>query len=224
MRNPARKLAGGLISLGLGVLLFWLALSERLGAEDSGITVTAGWTGIALLCAAVYFVPTSLFAARGRARSLAGADVIARWRVSAADWERYRTGSRSWSYFTPRRKRSMGEVEIIAGKRSVLIDDCYFSPRSGQERRNAERRMVGENRPALPRDRHRRRQSDREHGRLRHQARVCSCPRPTRPGARRAGRCVTTSRPSPASRISAIWRGARRFWRGGYSGACSHLP
>lgn len=124
MRNPARKLAYALIALCTGVLLFWLALSERLGPEESGPTMAAGIAGFTLLLASAYFVPASLLAARGRARLLAGTDVIARWHVGAADWERYRAGARSWSRFKPRRRAA--DVEIVAGKRSVLIDDCYF--------------------------------------------------------------------------------------------------
>jgi hypothetical protein len=124
MRNPTRKLAYALIALCTGALLFWLALSERLGPEESGPTMAAGIIGFTLLLASAYFVPVSLLAARGRARLLAGTDVVARWHVGAADWERYRAGARTWSQFKPRRRAA--DVEIVAGKRSVLIDDCYF--------------------------------------------------------------------------------------------------
>ncbi|TAJ84709.1 hypothetical protein [Reyranella sp.] len=127
MRNPARKLGYALIALCTGGLLFWLAISERLGPEESAPTMGAGVIGFTLLLASAYFVPVSLLAARGRARLLAGTDVVARWPVGAADWERYCAGTRTWSRFTPRRRRDHAAgVEIIAGKRSVLIDDCYF--------------------------------------------------------------------------------------------------
>lgn len=126
MHNPTRKRGYALIALGAGALLFWLALSERLGPEESAPTMGAGMIGLTLLLASAYFVPATLLAAQGRARLLAGTDVVARWPVGAADWERYCASIPKWSRFTPPRRRSAGDVEIIAGKRSVLIDDYYL--------------------------------------------------------------------------------------------------
>ncbi len=144
MRNPARKLGYALIALCTGALLFWLAISERLGPEESAPTMGAGVIGFTLLLASAYFVPVSLLAAQGRARLLAGTDVIARWPVGAADWERYCAGARTWSRFTPRRRDHATGVEIIAGKRSVLIDDCYFRVDPGKKDWHAECRVGGE--------------------------------------------------------------------------------
>ncbi len=84
MRNPTRKLGCALIALGAGALLFWLAISERLGPEESALTMGAGVIGFTLLLASAYFVPATLLAVRGRARLLAGTDVVARWPVGAA--------------------------------------------------------------------------------------------------------------------------------------------
>ncbi len=126
MRNPARKLGYALIALGTGALLFWIAISERLGPEESALTMAAGVIGFTLLLASAYFVPVSLLAARGRARLLSGTDVVARWSVGAADWERYCASIPRWSRFKPRRRDDATGVEVVAGKRSVLIDDCYF--------------------------------------------------------------------------------------------------
>ena len=106
MRNPTRQLGCALIALGAGALLFWLAISERLGPEESALTMGAGVTGFTLLLASAYFVPATLLAARGRARLLAGTDVVARWPVGAADWERYCASTPRWSRFRPRRRRS----------------------------------------------------------------------------------------------------------------------
>ncbi len=57
MRHPTRKLGYALIALGTGALLFWLAISERLGPEESGLTMAAGVIGFTLLLASAYFVP-----------------------------------------------------------------------------------------------------------------------------------------------------------------------
>ncbi len=126
MRHPTRTLGYALIALSTGALLFWLAISERLGPEESGFTMAAGVIGFTLLLASAYVVSVTLLAARGQSRLLAGTDVVARWHVGAADWERYCASARSWSRFRPRRRDQAAGVEIIAGKRSVLIDDCYF--------------------------------------------------------------------------------------------------
>lgn len=65
MRNPTRQLGCALIALGAGALLFWLAISERLGPEESALTMGAGVIGFTLLLASAYFVPATLLAARG---------------------------------------------------------------------------------------------------------------------------------------------------------------
>lgn len=138
MRNPMRKLAYGLLGLCLAVPLLWLGSSGRLAPEDSNLSLGLAMIGFTMLCVSGYFMPASLLAARGRARLLAGTDVIARWNVGAADWERFRSIDLAASgirapllkglHFTPRPAPATG-VDVVAGTRSVLIDDCYFSLR-----------------------------------------------------------------------------------------------
>ena len=143
MRNPMRKLIYALVALAAGAPLIWLSMSGRLGPEENSLSLSAGMVGFTLLCVAAYFVPASLRAARGRGRLLAGTNVIARWQVGAADWERFRaidlaaSGVRAPALeglqFIPGPCLAAG-TEIIVGRQGVLIDDCYFrfTPRTGE--------------------------------------------------------------------------------------------
>ena len=144
MRNPLRKLVYALAALGAGALLIWLSTSGRLGPEDSVASLGAGMGGFVLLCLGGYFVPASLRAARGRARLIAGADVVVRWPVSAADWERFRaidlaaSGVRAPALdglqFIPGSCPAADGTEIIVGPASVLVGDYFlsFTPRHGE--------------------------------------------------------------------------------------------
>jgi hypothetical protein len=131
MRNPFREgmiwlavfAAGGLLIL---TAFRWLERGHTL------------WVGLALFFAGFMMVIISPLAAiqgllggRGRAKLIAGRDVIARWQVSAADWERFRAfdagralaGLPSEVRFSE--QSPAHGAEIIVGKRSVLVGGSY---------------------------------------------------------------------------------------------------
>lgn len=141
MRNAQGKFLISLTVLGVAILLLWASLSGALGADDGRAATAAGLGGTFLLLTAGYFTVASAFAGVGAARLRAGVGVIARWRVPQETWRSYReirleqTGVSvpmlKGLLFNPR-SRAAGNVEIICGKRSVLIDGCYFSVSPGR--------------------------------------------------------------------------------------------
>lgn len=137
MRNPARKAAysGSAVAVSAGLILWGIA-----GYEAGG----PGWgttgpmlLGFAILPFPLYTLVEALFAWRGKARLLGGGggDVIARWQVDPGEWERFRgvdsrrtqedlsLGNALWV----RRSVPARPVEVIFGKRSVLVDGSYHS-------------------------------------------------------------------------------------------------
>ena len=131
MRNPFREgliwlavfAAGGLLIL---TAILWLERGQTL------------WVGFALFFVGFMMAVISPLAAlqgllggRGRAKLIAGRDVIARWHVSAADWERFRAfdagralaGLPSEVRFAE--QSPVNGTEIIVGKRSVLVGGSY---------------------------------------------------------------------------------------------------
>lgn len=142
MRNPGRKALLALAGLAVAITMFWLAVTERTGAEDSWSTVTVGMGGLTLLAVCLYYAVAGALAARGSARLRAGFDVVARWQVPPADWDRFRAIGLADTgvslpllkdlHFHPRRVTPPEGVEIIAGQRGVLIDECFFAVAPGK--------------------------------------------------------------------------------------------
>lgn len=142
MRNPGPKFFIALAALAIAASLLWLSLSGSLGAEETTPAMAAGMVGFAVLAVAGYYTVASALVAVASARLRAGIGVVARWRVPAHDWERFRaigladTGitmpSLRGLHFAPRRVTPPGGVEIIAGRRGALIDECYFALTPGK--------------------------------------------------------------------------------------------
>jgi len=142
VRHPQQTFLIALVGLGIAAALFRAALSEVFGPEDSGPTMAAGLASLLGLLVAGYFVVASALAARGVARLARDGEVIARWHVPAATWERYceikladarvSLPGLSGLLFEPRRKVAVDAVEVVCGKWGVLIDGCYFSAAPGR--------------------------------------------------------------------------------------------
>lgn len=134
MRNPARKAIWFLAALILGICLIWFGAARREAGTEDWPGVTATIAGVSLTFIMVFFLPRALFHIRGEAKLLAGQDVLGRWHVTPADWERFRefddARSASNLYWLSSdfwfRKRTPAEgVDIIVGKRSLLVDGSY---------------------------------------------------------------------------------------------------
>lgn len=142
MRHPQRTFVIALLCLAIAAAVFGAALSEVFGPEDSGATMAAGLGSVLGLLVSGYFVVASALAARGVARLANEGEVIARWDVPAATWERYCAITLADArvslpglgglMFEPRRKAAAEAVEVVCGKWGVLIDGHYFSAAPGR--------------------------------------------------------------------------------------------
>ena len=135
MRKPFRVAAIWSALALAGMVMAYLGANE---AERSGQTSLAaalflGGTGLA---GVAFFA--ALFAA-GDAAKLAqlvsGRETLARWRVSAADWDTFRTidAARNaqhaslFNHFIVRSGTPAGGVEVLVGTRSLLIDGSFHT-------------------------------------------------------------------------------------------------
>lgn len=134
MRNPTRKALYFLALVTLGGLLMGF------GAWRHGI-VGEGWTstgslvvGLPAVLFGLLFLVQALFHIRGRSKLLAGKDVLARWHVGPADWDRFRafdaarTASDTYRLVNElwiRKRTPAGGVDVIVGERSLLVDGSY---------------------------------------------------------------------------------------------------
>lgn len=137
MRNPLHRAC---ICLGLtvaGVVLVLVATSTypRLG-EAVGTII--GILGLTTAIVSFFVAIWSLFAAVGYIRLRAGRDVIARWHISAAEWDRFRAfdAVRAAQDLSLRndlhiRKPTPADgVEVIVGRRQLMVDGSYHSLRA----------------------------------------------------------------------------------------------
>jgi hypothetical protein len=132
MRHPIRKLGLWLALAAGGALALALAITSRprLGEVASLVAGTAGITSIAV---GLVMGAMALLAAIGHARLRRGVGVIARWRVRPEDWERFRgfdaarraESPHVASEFTPGQRAPPEGVEILVGRRQIMIDGSY---------------------------------------------------------------------------------------------------
>ncbi len=134
MRNPPQTalICLALTAGGYALLLLGIALFER------DYEVAGGLLGIAGLAVAVisFFVCLWMaFASIGYTRLLSGRNVIARWRVTPAEWDRFRAfdAARAAEHLSLRndlriRKRTPPQgVEIVVGRGRVVVDGSYHA-------------------------------------------------------------------------------------------------
>ncbi|HMN47362.1 MAG TPA: hypothetical protein PKE27_22495 [Povalibacter sp.] len=124
----------------LSILLAGVALTRL---ANSALVVLGG------LCIVVapLFLIRAVLATFGKARLLAGRGLITRWQVSAQEWERFRAFDRErasqdavlTNEFTFRPEAGEQGVEVIVGRRHVIVDGSYhvLRPRGIPELRGA---------------------------------------------------------------------------------------
>lgn len=132
MSHPLRKagICCGLTILGVALVLLVTAKYDQLGPVAGSII------GVAALFLAIMsfgILLWALLAAFGQERLLAGKGVIARWHVSPAEWDRFRAfdairAAQDLSLRNSLRIRQTtppGGVDVIVGRRQVMIDGSY---------------------------------------------------------------------------------------------------
>lgn len=134
MRNPLRNAFLWIVLLAASVATVWFVSTHyaQVGKIAGGILGVAGLTTAAI---AVFMVAWSLLAAFGRARLLSGRTAIARWHVSAAEWERFCAfdAIRAESGPSLRNELKIGAptvrdgVDVIVGSRQIAVDGAYHA-------------------------------------------------------------------------------------------------
>jgi len=133
LRNPPRKIVIYLLlsMTGIALAVYGIRAEGRIGEAWT----STGFSLVGFTTAVVSFVLLirALFHTRGRAKLLAGHDVLARWHVSADEWERFRIIDRQRGEMDPKffndlpvfKERQYRGVDVIIGARSALVGDSY---------------------------------------------------------------------------------------------------
>lgn len=132
MRNPPRKalIFFCLSLIGVGLLFAGIAVFERLN-EPAGTVI--GILGLAMAVVFLLLCLWMLVSSIGYSRLMAGKGVIARWHVSAADWDRFRAfdairaAEQLWlrNDIRIRKQTPPQGVDIIVGRHSLIVDGSY---------------------------------------------------------------------------------------------------
>ncbi len=134
MRNPARKALYCAAIVAFGALLVWLGAHEHGRGVESGLAITSIALGIPAVAFGLIFLAQALLLARGRSKLLAGNDVLTRWHIAPADWDRFRVFDAARSASEPfqlandlwiRKTTPAQGVGVIIGKTSLIVDDSY---------------------------------------------------------------------------------------------------
>ncbi|SNS83282.1 hypothetical protein SAMN06295912_11854 [Sphingomonas laterariae] len=132
MRRPMLKT---LLWTGLfltGVALIWLFWDPH-ESPPSATTTFAGAIGLMLILLPPIFAVRAGLVAIGAARLRAGHGELARWQVTADDWNRFRMFDRlrtqedadAVNDMAVRRRRSGSMVDVIVGRRQLIADGSY---------------------------------------------------------------------------------------------------
>ncbi len=134
MRDPLRKV-GYCLALGLAAaaILFHVDYEAARRGEATSTIVMVVSFNVAVFSS--FFLLWFALTAVGRVRLLGGKTAIARWHVSAADWERFRAfdATRSAQDETllnelPIREITPAEgVDVIVGRRQIIVDGSYHA-------------------------------------------------------------------------------------------------
>lgn len=133
MRNPPRKAAMFTVLAAFGAAVAWtgVQLYEVLDPRWlSGIVFTVGFTTLMI---ALVLLVEALLLARGMAKLKAGRGRVAQWHVGAAEWEKFRAADKDRAASGPglyndlrlRKATPPGGVEVIVGKKSLIVDGSY---------------------------------------------------------------------------------------------------
>jgi len=139
VRNPPRKIVLYLLLFITGAALFAYGIRAELRIGEAWTSTGFTLLGVTIAPIAFVLLISAMFHARGRAKLLAGRDVLARWHVSADEWERFRIIDRirgetdirfSNDLSIPSERQDRG-VDVIIGKKSALVGDSYHVLRKG---------------------------------------------------------------------------------------------
>jgi hypothetical protein len=136
MRDPRRK-TGYWLALGLvggGAVLAGVLGGDRIGDLPRGLIFGIGGAGAAF--GLVGFL-MSVFAAIGHARLMSGRGVIARWRLTPDEWDRFRAYDANRGAQAPklvnelriREETPTQGVEVIVGRTQIIVDGSYHTLR-----------------------------------------------------------------------------------------------
>lgn len=139
MRNPARKIFFYLAMLLVGAALCAVSISMVGPTGDDWRWGVAGAIGITLFLIGLVQMLFAMLHSRGETKLRAGEDVLERWSVTPEEWERFRTfdrirGDTPGTFandLTYDEERPSLPVNIIVGRKSVLIGDSYHVLRRG---------------------------------------------------------------------------------------------
>lgn len=139
MRNPHRKILVYLMLsiVAVAMTTYGFRAEQRLGEDWT--TTGVALVGFTLAPFGFVFLVNALLFARGRAKLLAGRDVLARWHVTADEWERFRVvdrirGEQDPAFFNDLpifKGRQDRGIDVIIGKHSALVGDSYHVLRKG---------------------------------------------------------------------------------------------
>jgi hypothetical protein len=139
VRDPARKALYFLLAGLAGAALVWFGAEREQRIGEDWTAITPILLGLAIAPFAIVLTVQALFAARGKARLLAGHRVLARWHVYPGEWEGFRSldSRRSGSDSSlvndlrVRKATPSDGVEVIVGETGLLVDGSYHGLRPG---------------------------------------------------------------------------------------------
>lgn len=134
MRNPPKKAAIFASLVALGGALAWFGVHFHVPGGGDWVPGAMVVGGGLLAFACSLWLLQSLLHIRGVAKLEAGIGLVARWRVGASDWEKYRAADAARVASDPQflvndlwiRKQTPAEgVEVIVGEKSLIVDGSY---------------------------------------------------------------------------------------------------
>jgi len=147
MRKPILYLYRWLGLLAVGALVW--ALGNAVDGAPRTVLVIVGAT---LSACAPFFIVRAALASVGYARLSGGRGVVARWRVSPGEWEAFRHFDAQRSRqattlindFRIRPEAAGDGVDVIVGKRQLIVDGSYHVLRTGGVPEMREVRWLGQ--------------------------------------------------------------------------------
>lgn len=140
MRNPLRKalwaICLGVLGAGLVLLGYTLYNNEAGNTSAANITLTiVGIIGMTMAAFGLFWFLMSFVSAIGYARLMSGKGLIARWHVSADEWDRFRAfdnvrAAEHSSLINDVRIREQTPpqgVDVIVGRGNIIVDGSYHS-------------------------------------------------------------------------------------------------
>ena len=134
MRDPLSKAIWsiGLCLLGVGIALIAYTAHVQIGNTTAAIISIIG---IALAMIFLFTFLWALFSAIGYARLMSGTGEIARWHVTAGDWDRFLAFDKIRAAEHPslrndiriRKQTPPQGVDVIVGRGSIIVDSSYHS-------------------------------------------------------------------------------------------------